>query len=96
LQGFAWLCVERHLIALTRQECFRRPKYVRLVDRFAHFEDVVERVDARQRLRLILELPLPPRERRALNGAFVGEDSVSRKVHMARYRAKRKLLTAAA
>lgn len=96
--GFAWMCVKNHLTELTRRECYRRPQCVVLSPALPYFEDVVERVDARRRLRLILELPLPPRERAALNGAFVGKaiGREARTEHMARYRAKRKLLTAAA
>ena len=96
--AFAWLCAESHLIELCRRECFRRPLFSELVDRHPSYEDVVERVEARQRLRLILEFPLPPKQRAALNGAFVGKviGAEARTEHMNRWYAKRKLLTALA
>jgi RNA polymerase sigma factor (sigma-70 family) len=94
---WAWLCVENHLRDLTLRECSRRPRFAELHDAHPSFEDVVERVENRRLLRLCLELPLGPKERRALNGVLVGEELgvADRTGHMARYRARRKLLAAA-
>jgi RNA polymerase sigma factor (sigma-70 family) len=94
---WAWLCVENHLRDLTLRECSRRPRFAELHDVHASSEDLVERVEARRLLRLCLEHPLGEKERRAINGVIVGEKlgATGRTEHMARYRARKKLLAAA-
>lgn len=98
-RSFAWLCVERHLRELRRRECYRRPQFAELHDVHTAADDVPSRADARARLRTILEHPLPAKERRALDGLLVGEQLDGHRDntrHQARYRAKKKLLTALA
>lgn len=92
---YAWMCAESHLRELARRESLRRPQFAELVDSPAP-DDLVERVEARRRLRVILEFPLGPRERRAIDRAVAGVvvRRCERTEQMARYRARRKLLTA--
>lgn len=95
--NFAWLCVTSHLIEVQRRESYRRPQLVSLEDRHPTSEDVVDRVDARQRLRLILEFPLNEKQRHAVDRALVGMTCPrdERCLDTALQRGKTKILAAA-
>lgn len=94
--SFAWMCVSSHLIEIQRRECYRRPRFVELSDRHSGSRDVVDVVEARSRLRTVLELPLGDREREAVNRQLVGLPCPrdGRWLDTAWQRAKPKLLAA--
>ena len=58
--SFARMCAEAHLKEIRRRESYRRPQFSEPVTEQASSDDVVERVEARRRLRVILEFPLGP------------------------------------
>jgi len=95
--SWAWMCIESHLREVRRRERYRRPQFAELHDVHPSHGDIVDRVEARRLLRLCLEFPLGPKERRAINGALVGErhNRDGSGLDTARWRGKQKLLAAA-
>ena len=95
--SWAWVCIESHLRELRRRERYRRPQFAELQDVHPASGDLVDRIEARRLLRLCLEYPLAPKERRAVNGAIVGErhSRDGSGMDTARWRGRKKLRAAA-
>ncbi len=88
----AWVIAERHLVEQVRRETRRRPQFSELRETVPARENVVELVEARDRLRSVLGARLTDRERYMVGRAIRGETLNDAKwMDNALYSARRKL-----
>jgi hypothetical protein len=93
---FAKVVVHRHLIEQVRRETLRRPKFAaELEDVVATSADVVDIVEARERLRSIARVYLSELEREAVRRVVTGKGCSDKRFDNALQRARRKLRAAA-
>lgn len=89
---FAWVRVRGHLIEQVRRETKRRPQFATLTDQHEAPGELVDLVDARERLRRVVSTPLSALEREALGKALRGEPIKHPKaIDNALWRARRKV-----
>jgi DNA-directed RNA polymerase specialized sigma24 family protein len=94
--GIENLCARRRLIEIVRRsKRGGRPSFCEPVDAPDH-ADVVDLVDARERIRAVLSAPLTDLERAAIGSVVRGKPCTEKALDNALQRARRKLEQAAA